>query len=295
MKTFPILCVVFLLLTVTAYTQAATCVDDPPITKTLNAGNNYEEKFEFNSGAIDTKVTIRMQADCEVTVARKCATAIELLNRCDNPAIADIFPEAEEDKTAGISNSRYSYYQIEEASCSDLAFPAEIYISYYGAASKVGSSDAYRLRMIKAPKYSKECTDVTYSVEATVHDPKGGGGEDGYSDFFLVNVYGTALPDLSSVVGELVDLSLDSAPEFDPKKADQAYDEYKKMLKHIKEKNSAAAHADKTKAKDELKGYYAEVKTKRTAGTAKKANNLMKRAQRLQFQIQQAGDLKIPK
>jgi hypothetical protein len=137
-----------------------TCNDEQLPPQTLNAGNNYTGKFEFKAGEIPTKVEIVMLANCTVTVTRKCATVDDLMDRCSNPEFADIFPEMEEKENVS-TETRYSLYQIEASDCSDLAYPSEIYIAYFGTAEKVLSTNAYRLRMIKAPKNSKDCTDVT--------------------------------------------------------------------------------------------------------------------------------------
>ncbi len=293
MKTLHSLCLVFLFLASIAYTE--TCVDDTLPQQTLNFDNGYKGDFVFSPTGIKTKVTVQMMGDCKVTVTRKCATAGEILDRCSSTSVTDYFPELEEQAAAGIIQSRYSIYQIEHESCTDLSFPAEVYISYYGMASEVGTSKAYRLRMIHAPEYSRECTDVTYSVDASANDPKGGGGEDGYSDFFLVNVYGSSLPELSTIWNQITELELDSEPEFDNANVKQAFANYNKMIKHIKEKDSVNARAEKEKTKSELKNFYDKVKRDRVAANARKGSKLMKRAQRLQFQIEQAGLLKIPK
>lgn len=189
----------FLLLS-TAIISAAMAAE-PPCKVVFDANHFGKCEFKGTDNITDTVVKLKMRGACpgDVTITRTAVSKKDIKDKCTNELwLSHSKPVWEKPGTGtGAKDKRQiSIYTIDDnKTCTEKAFPAEVEISYFGDAPKAHGTEAFFTRFIHDT--GGTCSDVTYEIEDSEDpnsDPKGGGGEGGFSDSFLVNLRDKSLP-----------------------------------------------------------------------------------------------------
>jgi hypothetical protein len=212
----------------TYFTAAAAQSKPESITKTVVANVPVPFIFTGSDMCTDTMVKITMQAECTVTVTRT-ANANLPASVCGDFSQSVVVDERPGNGRSSCRDSaQRSVYRIEGDQC-DLAFPAKIDIFYSGVARRVPNTNAYHTRMIRY-RPGDGCADVTYEindqVDPSTADPKGGGGEGGFSYFFLADVDSTEFLEKVEIVSLFDDLAKRVHPTTHQRTVEEARDQF---------------------------------------------------------------------